>query len=283
MIKPLAFWMLFTLIAPLTHATGSVRLVVLAPDIAHNLIAIGAGDNIVGIIDNPALKTTLPQAQVVGDYQLINIESVLSLEPDYIIVWDGGNSEVQLSRLEALGFKLVRVKSNRLEDLPKQWQQLAELVGKETNAAQMSAQFSHALEQFDARSQQSVRVFYQLWHSPLMSVNREGLISEILTLCGAENVMALASEPYPQIGTETVLAAEVDLILASDEAPDDWPLRWKNWPDIPAVKHDQLYTVETDYLHQLTNDTLKGINQVCSAVEQARKVKKQGSANSVNG
>lgn len=264
--------LLFLWVVPFTRADSVPRLVVLAPDLAYNLIELGASDSIVGIIDNPALVKSLPNVPVVGDYQLLNAELILSLRPDYLIVWQGGNSELQLNRLESLGLNLVRVKADRLEDLPRQWRLFGDLLGRQKKSEELSTRFTDALAKLDARHKAKVRVFYQLWHSPLMSVNKDSLISQILTVCGAENVMGSALEPYPQIGAEAVLANRVDLILAADDAPDDWQLNWIKWPTIPAVKQDQLYTVETDYLHQLTNDTLKGISQVCTAVERARNV-----------
>lgn len=251
-------------------AQESLRLVSLAPDITRNLMAIGAESHIVGIIEHKQLQLELPQAQVVGDYQLLNIEAILALRPDHVLVWQGGNPEAQLQRLESLGLDVVRIKSARLADLPNQWRLFGELLGREDQAERLIEQFSSALESYRVVAKRPVRTFYELWHQPLMSINNSGYQAEILQLCGAKNVLAEAYETFPQVGIEAVLAADVELILASDELPQDWRDKWSDWPQIPAVKRDQLYTVEADYLHQLTLDTLKGISQVCSAVERAR-------------
>lgn len=251
-------------------AQESLRLVSLAPDITRNLMAIGAESHIVGIIEHKQLQLELPQAQVVGDYQLLNIEAILALRPDHVLVWQGGNPEAQLQRLESLGLDVVRIKSARLADLPNQWRLFGELLDREAQAERLIEQFSSALESYRVVAKRPVRTFYELWHQPLMSINNSGYQAEILQLCGAKNVLAEAYETFPQVGIEAVLAADVELILASDELPQDWRDKWSDWPQIPAVKRDQLYTVEADYLHQLTLDTLKGVSQVCSAVERAR-------------
>lgn len=262
--------LIFALCCAPSLAQEQLRLVSLAPDITRNLIAIGAESQIVGIIEHNQLQLELPQAQVVGDYQLLNIEAILALQPDYVLVWQGGNPEAQLQRLESLGLQVVRVKSDRLADLPNQWRLFGELLNREDQAESLIEQFSSALESYRVEAERPVRTFYQLWHQPLMSINNSGYQAEILQLCGANNVLAEAYEAFPQVGIEAVLAADVELILASDELPQDWRERWSDWPHIPAVKRDQLYTVEADYLHQLTLDTLKGVSQVCSAVERAR-------------
>ena len=262
--------LIFALCCACSLAQEQLRLVSLAPDITRNLIAIGAESQIVGIIEHNQLQLELPQAQVVGDYQLLNIEAILALQPDYVLVWQGGNPEAQLQRLESLGLQVVRVKSDRLADLPNQWRLFGELLNREDQAESLIEQFSSALESYRVEAERPVRTFYQLWHQPLMSINNSGYQAEILQLCGANNVLAEAYEAFPQVGIEAVLAADVELILASDELPQDWRESWSDWPQIPAVKRDQLYTVEADYLHQLTLDTLKGVSQVCSAVERAR-------------
>lgn len=251
-------------------AQESLRLVSLAPDITRNLISLGAQSQVVGIIEHPQLQLALPQARVVGDYQLLNIEAILALQPDYVLVWQGGNPEAQLQRIESLGLTVVRIKSDRLADLPHQWQFLGKLLNREDQASRLIEQFNLALDSYRVKAERPVRTFYQLWHQPLMSINNSGYQAEVLQLCGAENVLAEAFEAFPQVGVEAVLAADVELILASDELPSDWRDRWMEWPQIPAVQRDQLHTVEADYLHQLTLDTLKGIDQVCSAVERAR-------------
>lgn len=256
--------------SPQVFAGSAERLVVLAPDITRNLIALGAEANIVGIIENSDLQARLPNAEIVGDYQLLNIEAILALEPDLVVAWQGGNPEPQLQRLETLGLSLVRIKSEKLTDLPEQWRRLGELLDRQLRAEELIAEFNTTLQQLSAKDRRPVRTFYELWHQPLMSVNGQGWLGEILTLCGAQNILHNAVAAYPQVSVEAVLAAETELILASNELPEDWRAAWRNWPQIPAVTQDQLYTVEADYLHQLTLETLIGVSQVCSAVERAR-------------
>lgn len=254
----------------LASADTQVRLVVLAPDMAKNLIALGAEEQIKGIIGNAFLEQQLPDAEVVGDHQLLNFEKVLSLRPDWIIAWQGGNPESQLQRLEKLGLEVVRIKTERLGDLPAQFRIFGELLGRQSDAESLISQFNADIKRLSIDAVPDVRLFYELWHKPLMSINDQSWISEIFTMCGAVNVLGQAYEPYPQIGEEAVLSGDVQVILGSSELPSDWTENWQKWPQIPAVAEDQLYTVEADYLHQLTLETVKGVEQVCETVELAR-------------
>lgn len=252
-------------------ADQTTRLVVLAPDLAQNLIALGAAAQIEGIIANPRLEQQLPGAEVVGDHQLLNIEKILSIKPDWVIAWQGGNPESQLRRLESLGVRLLRVKTERLEDFPAQLELYGELLGRQAEAEELIQQFLSEIERYEVKTGAEVRLFYELWHSPLMTLNDSSWIAEIFTLCGATNALGNAIEAYPQVSDEAVLAEDIDLILGSSELPKNWHEKWRKWPQIPAVAADQIYTVNADYLHQLTLDTVKGVEQVCQAVEQARR------------
>lgn len=254
-------------------ADASTRLVVLAPDMARNLIMLGAGEQIRGIISNESMELQLPHAEVVGDHQLLNFEKILSLKPSKIIAWQGGNPESQLQRLEGLGLEVVRIKTERLADLPEQLRTFGEILGREERAEFLIDQFYSSIGSLQVQSKPDVRLFYELWHAPLMSVSDHGWISEIFSLCGAINVLGQAYEPYPQVGEESVLAGDVQVILGSSELPSSWQESWRKWPQIPAVAADQLYTVNADYLHQLTLDTVRGAEQVCTAVERARTTK----------
>lgn len=251
-------------------ASDPLRLVVLAPDLANNLVMMEASEQIVGIIANPSLQALLPEAAVVGDHQLLNVEQILGLEPDWVIAWEGGNPESQLQRLESLGLNLLRIRTERLTDLPKQWSQFGVLLDHEPQAERLIAQFEQGLAELQKRDAKPVRLFYELWHDPLMSLNDSSWIADIFELCGAENILGASYEAYPQIGEEAVLAGNVELILASSELPEHWREKWRKWPQIPAVAQDQLYTVNADYLHQLTLNTLRGVREVCLAVERAR-------------
>ena len=262
-------YLLLILCAPYA-ASQTHRIVVLAPDIARNLIDLGAEDSIVGIVKNDELEAKIPWARVVGDHQQLSIEAIFALNPDYVIVWQGGNPEPQIQKMRTLGLNIVRIRTTRLADLPAQWRTLGQLLGKEQRAEQLGLEFMAQLQRLEATQEKPVRLFYQLWHQPLMSVSNTSWLSEVFTLCGAENVMADAAGSFPQIGIEAVLAADVEVIIASDELSSDWKDRWRKWPQVPAVSQNHLYTVRADYLHQLTGETLKGVLQVCEAVARAR-------------
>ena len=76
---------------------------------------------------------------------------------------------------------------------------------------------------------QPVRVFYEIWHQPLMTVNGEHIISDVIRLCGGTNIFADLSTLAPQVSVEAVLAADPQVIIASGMAAEhpEWLDAWR--------------------------------------------------------
>jgi iron complex transport system substrate-binding protein len=127
-----------------------------------------------------------------------------------------------------------------------------------------------------------VKVFYQVWNQPLITMNGEHLISVVIELCGGRNVFADAIPIAPRISVESVLRLDPDAIVASGmaEARPDWLDMWKAWPTLRAVRNEQLYFVPPDLLQRHTPRLLDGAKMLCEQLQGTR-VLMQNRANAV--
>lgn len=245
------------------------RIVVLAPNIAENLYAIGAGELIVGRVahtDYPPEVAELPQ---VGDYQQFNVEAILALQPDLVLAWQQGNPEARLRRLESMGLRVFRLSSGTLDEIPHNLELLGQLTGMKAEATQAARTFRERLARLKPTAGTRPRLFYQLWDDPLLSVSSGTLIGEGIEFCGADNVFAGRPESIPQLNLEAVIAARPDLIVGTDELDPRWQERWQPWQQIPAVAKEQLVTLEADQLHRATPRFLDGLTELCAVVRKA--------------
>ncbi|HKM42763.1 MAG TPA: helical backbone metal receptor, partial [Limnochordia bacterium] len=78
------------------------RIVSLAPSITENLFALGVGERVVGVTSWCDYPEVARSRTVIGDAMNLNIELLLSLEPD-LIVGDSTLVQSHLESLEALG------------------------------------------------------------------------------------------------------------------------------------------------------------------------------------
>jgi iron complex transport system substrate-binding protein len=122
------------------------------------------------------------------------------------------------------------------------------------------------------RGKPRLRVFYQIWNRPLMTVNGKHLISDVIKLCGGENVFADLPALTPTISGEAVIAADPDIIVASgmaDERPE-WLEQWRRWNRLKAVRNNQLQFIPPDLIQRATPRLLQGAELLCNMIHSAR-------------
>ena len=254
------------------------RIVSLAPHITEILFAAGAGEYVVGAVsysDYPEAARALPR---VGAFNNVDLEAVAALRPDLVIAWSSGNRSVHLDRFEALGIPVYMNDARRLEDVARSIVQFGRLAGTEAVARQAAEDYLARRDTL-ARTyadRPPVRMFYQIWDNPLMTINGEHLISDVIRLCGGENVFADLPQLAPRIGAEAVLIAAPEAIVASGmgEARPEWLDRWREWSQLPAARHDNLYFVPPDIIQRHTPRILDGAAQLCAFLEEARAKRK---------
>ena len=113
--------------------------------------------------------------------------------------------------------------------------------------------------------EEPLSVFYQVWHRPLQTVNGEHMISDVIRLCGGENIFASEAEIAPRINIEAVLSRDPQVIVASgmDEARPEWLDEWRAYPHLAAVHSEALFFVDPDHLQRPTARILLGADSLC--------------------
>lgn len=259
---------------PVQLAAPARRVVSLAPHLTELMFAIGAGDRVVGTVeyaDFPAAARRVPR---VGDSSLLDLERIVALQPDLVLVWRHGNSPQQLQRLASLRLPTYASEARTLADIARTMRDLGALTGSAAQAEQRARAFDAAVSDLRARyaGRRRLTVFYQIWDQPLITVNGEHLISQVLGLCGADNVFAGQKLLTPTVTAEAVLRADPDAIVAgwSDSygpAPLD---RWRRLGALRAVRQGHLLQVDPDLLHRQSDRVVLGARELCEKLDAAR-------------
>lgn len=250
------------------------RIVSLAPHATEMLFAAGAGSQVVGVSefsDWPPAATTLPS---VGSYAALDLERIVAMKPDLVVGWVSGNPPRQLQQLRELGISVFASEPRRLDDIPSNLQRLGQLSGNEAAANKAAAEFRRRIAAVRERYRGAapIRVFYQIWSSPLMTLNGEHMVSDVLRLCGGVNVFAAQLAIAPTVNEEAVLAARPELIVSPSEpgvAPGSLE-RWKRWKTVPAVARGNLIGVDGNLLNRSGPRIAEGAEMLCGALELAR-------------
>lgn len=242
------------------------RILSLAPHTTELLFAAGAGDQVVGRVrysDYPPKALAIP---IVGDALHLDMEAILGLRPDLVVAWGSGNGQALLRQLTRLGLPLFISEPRRLEDIARDIEALGTLSGHAAEAQRSAAGFLQRRERLAQSYRHSPRrrVFYQLWDQPLITLGGTHLISQLLNLCGGDNLFAGLSALAPAVGLEAVLAANPEVIIKGGADGTDWRKRWRRWPGLAAVQRDALVEVNPDLMQRSGPRILEGAEMLCA-------------------
>jgi iron complex transport system substrate-binding protein len=265
----------------LVLAAPAQRVVTLAPHLAEIAFAAGAGERLAGVArfsDFPEAVRRLPQ---VGDGSRVDLERIVALKPDLILAWKSGNQASDVARLEQLGFPVFVTEPTRLADIPRLVRAVGVLVGTARAAERASDEFNKQInalrEYYGGRA--PLRVFYEIWHRPLLTVNGRHIISDVITLCGGRNVFAGAPALTPLVSTEAVLAARPDVILGGGSAggEEEFAAQWRA-SAIKALRDLPRFYVDPDEIQRQTPRIVGGARAICEDLEQVRMNRQESKA-----
>lgn len=248
------------------------RIVALAPNLAELAFAAGAGDRLVGVSaysDFPPAVEALP---LVGDAFTIDQEQLALLRPDLLLAWESGTPAHVVDELRQAGYAVEVVRTRSLADISVAVTRIGELAGTRARARAVAAEFTAALGTLadSYRGAEAIRVFYQVSKRPLYTVGREHYASELVALCGGQNVFADVAELAPAIDVEAVLDRDPEAMLAGDDAGDDAFGEWDRWPDIAANRYGNRFLLPADELSRPTTRVLAAGRAICDALQTAR-------------
>ena len=254
------------------------RIVSLAPHVTELLFAAGAGDRIVGVVsysDFPEAAKKLPQ---VGAYNAFDLEAIVALNPDLVVAWKSTNPAGALEKLQSMSIPVFFSEPRLLEDVASNLESLGRLTANEATANAASTAYRQRLAELRAKysGSASVSVFYQIWHQPLMTINGEHLISQVIELCGGQNVFAALPMLAPKISLEPVLIKDPEAIVSGNSALNHpgWKDDWRRWPSLQAVINNHLFYVNPDIIQRHTPRILQGAEVLCRQLEKVRAARK---------
>lgn len=254
-------WLALLVLALSAQALAAERVVSLAPSLSEIVMELGAADLLVGLLDGGERPAALAQVPSVGRYGQLDVERLLSLKPDLILLWPGSVGPAQRAQLQRLNIPVYVAEPHNLEQLTIQVQAIAERLGRVDAGRQLAEQLRQRLAELRQRYRRAepLRVFYQVWNSPLYTVGGGQIISDALTVCGARNVFDDLKLPAPQVSIESVLQRNPELILVSDQAQMD---AWKAWPTMA----DRVRQVPDKGLERPSGQMLEAVGRLCQVI-----------------
>lgn len=252
------------------------RIISLSPHATELLFAIGAGPHVVGVIEYSNYPPEAIRIPSVGSSTALDLERIIALKPDLIVNWGSGNPAAQIAKLRAAGIPVFNSEPRDFETIASSMERLAQLAGTGTIGKSAAENFRMRLKKLATAYQQrpAVTVFYQIWREPLMTLNDAHIVSAAIRLCGGRNVFGKLPQLAPTVSTEAVLKANPDVIISGSGAEDDGLSRWRRFPTLNAVAHENLFAINSDLLTRAAPRILDGTEMLCKDLDVARSKRK---------
>ena len=232
------------LVIPISYAQA-LRIISLSPYLTESILLLDAEDSLVGITIVSKNLFGLDK-ELVGDTLNINIEKVVSLNPDIILATPMNKIE-RIERIKELGFRVeyFEIEKN-FEDCCSNFIRLAEMINRVEKAKIMIVESKEKLDILDQglKSKSMKNIFIEVGHKPLITVGRDCYLDDLVKHAGAYNVASDIGRGFFRIAREKVLELDPEYILILSE---DYLLSsrvWGGYDFLTAVKYKHLIKVD---------------------------------------
>jgi iron complex transport system substrate-binding protein len=264
------------------------RIITLAPHLSELVDSAGGSDRLVGVSAFSNFPASVKQLPITSDARSIDLEKMKSLRPDLIIYWRGGTSESQIQSIKKTFNKdvqFIAVEPKKLGDIATDIETIGKALGtspiakKNADALRLKISALRNTEnnqnnQNNSKniSQRKVRVFYQVWAQPLMTLNKDHIISDIIQLCGGEQLFANEKVLVPTVSREAVIKANPEIIFTavdSAKMTSDWSM-WTSFPQLAATKNKAFIDLDGDIISRPSPRIMQGAQKICAEVNRLR-------------
>ena len=277
--------------SPLAHSQPTQqsfpqRIITVAPHLSEMVDAAGGAERLVGVSAYSNFPESVKKLPITSDSRSVDLERMKQLKPDLIIYWRGGMPETQIESIKktfsSTGNKgqaatqIISVEPKRLIDIAKDIEAIGKVLGTQTiankNAKEFSAQIAALKSKYQSSNKRKVRVFYQVWSQPLMTLNQDHLIADIIQICGGEQLFAKEKLLVPTVSREAVVAANPEIIFTATDSSSmkvDWSM-WTSIPQLAASKNKAFIALDGDMISRPSPRIIQGANKICSEIDKIR-------------
>lgn len=192
------------------------RIISLVPSQTELLYDLGLEDEVVGITKFCIHPNKWFQSKDrVGGTKTVDIEKVKQLNPDLIIANKEENQQEQIEELQKY-FNVYVSDISTLEESYEMILKVGELTNRNKESKVILSKIKYGFSSLLSKSLQTKRVAYFIWNNPYMSVGSDTFISDMLSICGLENVFH-TEKRYPEISIEKLKKVNPEVVLLSSE------------------------------------------------------------------
>jgi ABC-type Fe3+-hydroxamate transport system substrate-binding protein len=192
-----------------------VKIISLVPSLTELLFDLGL-DNEVAAITKFCIhpESWLYSKVKIGGTKNLDLDKIVSIQPDFIIANKEENEESQVRKLME-NFPVWVSDIHKLHDAVEMIREISMIVGKETVGTEM---VNNIKIKFSKKGKKGKKITcaYLIWNKPMMTVGGDTFISNMLEYADFINVFNEKSR-YPEITAEELKKKSPDVLFLSSE------------------------------------------------------------------
>ncbi len=235
-------------------------IVSLAPSITEILFSLDLGDRVVGVTRFCLYPPEASSRTKIGGYFDINLEAVVSLEPDLVI----GLSEHEEARstLSGLGIRFLTVRHTSLDGIMDSISIIGNECYRQKQASELLKSIRSRINDVASRVKELPRptvlicVDRPMGHGitgDIYAAGADDYYDKMILLAGGTNVLGNAKTRYPVLGAEALVRLDPDIIIDLHPELDEQERKtatddWNNFPGKNGRPRGKLVLLTEKYM-----------------------------------
>lgn len=235
------------------HTVESVpeKIVSLGPIITDMIYLLDADDKLVAVTSYCKLPEDSTTKQIIGTVMQMNVEKIISLEPDLVLA-NALTRQKQIDSLKKQGVNVQRLPTpGNFNEICKRLTDLGAIIGKHEKALAVVNRAKKEVEkiQSQALTKPKRTVFIQIGLKPLKTSGKHTFIHEYIEFAGGINVASDSKDGV--YSREKVLELNPDVIFiatmgSSKKAGENEKNAWERFKFLKAVKNNEIHILNPD-------------------------------------
>ena len=224
------------------------RIVVLDPAVVEMVYLLGGEDKLVGIAKLerskiwPEEKTE--KVESVGTFINPSLERIIALKPDLVIESFHSSDAIDKS-LSSNNIEIIKIQANSIEDIFKNFQKVAKILGKEKEAEKIIAEKKQKIEEIKKIDTTEKKGLFILAPTPMRVFGKGTLPNDIMEMLNIKNIAAGMEGMSPTLTPEYIIKENPDIILTFVKDPQEIVKANPQIKDISAIKNNKFVVLET--------------------------------------
>lgn len=227
------------------------RIVSLGSSFTEIIIALNEGDRLVGVDYSGAALDGLPEGITdLGKTSSLSMETLQSLEPDCVIIWNFEMYQDQIVDMEKKGLKVVALYPRSVNDTLSTMERIGEVLGTEASRLvdELHARVNAVLEKTASiPEEERTRIYLELASMGGQTVGSGTISNELIEMAGGKNIFDDTAGNFPAI-EELIKERNPQVIVVEDSSQRDNDYFYEKYGVTDAAKDGRIYRIEAGTL-----------------------------------